>query len=59
MTPSKNVFLSLPWNFSFVGIYPVCLLVLKLAPAKHVTNEFSSKYKYEKLADLVHVIDQV
>ena len=31
------------WNFSFVEIYPVCLSVLKRAPAEYATNAFSSK----------------
>ena len=30
--------------------------VLKLAPAEYVTNAFSSKPKYEKLAVVVHVL---
>ena len=30
--------------------------VLKLAPAEYVTNAFSSKSKYEKLAVVVHVL---
>ena len=38
----KNVSILL-WDFSFVEIYPVCLSVLKLAPAEYATNAFSSK----------------
>ena len=34
----------------------MCLSVLKLAPAEYVTNAFSFKWKYEKLADAVHVL---
>ena len=34
----------------------MCLLVLKHASAEYVTNAFSSKEKYEKLAVVVHVL---
>jgi len=34
----------------------MCLSVLKLPSAKFATNVFSSKWKYEKLADVVHVL---
>ena len=34
----------------------MCLLVLKLTPAEYATNAFSSKWKYEKLAVVVHVL---
>jgi len=34
----------------------VCLSVLKLAPAEYATNAFNSKYKYEKLAVAIHVL---
>ena len=42
-TPSKKCVSILLWNFSYVEIYLVCLLVLKLAPAEYATNAFSSK----------------
>ena len=32
------------------------LSVLKLASAEYATNAFNSKWKYEKLADVVHVL---
>ena len=51
----KNVFILLS-NFAFIEMYSVCLSVLKLAPAKYVTNAFSSKQKHEKLAVVVHVL---
>ena len=34
----------------------MCLSVLKLSPAEYAANAFSSKYKYEKLAVAVHVL---
>ena len=55
-TPSKNCVSILLWNFSLIYIYPVWLLVLKLAPAEYATNALNSKYKYEKLAVVVHVL---
>ena len=39
-----------------IRYYPVCLSVLKLAPAEYATNVFSFKWKYENLADVVHVL---
>ena len=47
----KSVFL-LHFTIShlFGANYTVCLLVLKLAPAKHATNAFNSKQKFEKLS---------
>ena len=56
MTPSKKCVSILFWNFSFVEIYSLCLSVLKLAPAEYATNAFSSKWKNEKLAVVVHVL---
>ena len=44
------------WNFSFILNYPVCLSVLKLTPDEYATNASSSKWKYEKLAVVVHVL---
>ena len=55
-TPSKKCVVSLIWNFAFNEIYLVCLLVLKHASAEYITNAFSSKEKYEKLAIVVHVL---
>ena len=43
-------------NFAFIEIYSVCLSVLKHASAEYVTNAFSSKKNYEKLAVVVHVL---
>ena len=31
------------WNFAFIWNYPVCLSVLKLAPAEYTTDVFNSK----------------
>ena len=44
------------WNFSFILNYPVCLSVLKLTPDEYAANASSSKWKYEKLAVVVHVL---
>ena len=34
----------------------MCFSGLKFAPAEYATNAFSSKYKYEKLDVVVHVL---
>ena len=34
----------------------MCLSILKLALAEYATNAFSSKWKYEKLAVVVHFL---
>ena len=39
----KCVSAILLWNFAFIWNYPVCLLVLQLAPAEYATNAFNSK----------------
>ena len=44
------------WNFAFIWNYPVCLSLLKLTPAEYATKVFNSKYKYETLAVVVHVL---
>ena len=56
-TPSKKKCVSiLLCNFAIIWNYPLSLSVLKLTSAKYDTNAFSSKKKYEKLADVVHVL---
>jgi len=43
-------------NLPFIWNYPICLSVLKLAPAEYAANAFNSKQKYEKLAVVVQVL---
>ena len=54
-TPGKMYFY-LTLEFLIFWNYPVCLSVLKLAPAEYATNAFSSKWKCEKLAVVVHAL---
>ena len=42
-TPSKKCVYILVWNFPFNWNYPMCLSVLKVAPAEYAKNAFSSK----------------
>ena len=48
----KCVFILL-WNFAFIWNYPVCLSVLKLAPAEYATKAVNSRYIYEKIRRFV------
>ena len=52
-TPSEKCVYILLWNFAFNWNYPVCLSVLKLAPAEYATDASSSEQKLEKLVVVV------
>ena len=42
-TPNKKCVSILRWILAFIWNYPVCLPVLKLAPAEDVAKSFNSK----------------